>query len=124
MPSLKWPSVEEQIAAHKVRTGSALEQLIRAHQDFGVLRPEEATDELGYPPWLRVYWRKRHPEARYPAGDPTGGYPLSMGNVLEMMLADQDRPEWSEAAKAVSSEPAPQKPPSRRTPRSTDRRGR
>ena len=48
--------------ASKVIPGSALEKLIRENQDFDMLSPEEAHDRLRLPPWLRVYWRKQHPE--------------------------------------------------------------
>jgi hypothetical protein len=112
--STEWPSVEEQLTAHGVRPGSALERLIRAHQDFGVLRPDEAADRLGIPPWLRVYWRRQHPESRYAASDPTGGYPMLIKKYLAMMLANQDRPEWSEAAKATAQKPSSAVTPKRR----------
>ncbi len=85
-----WPSVEEQIAAYKVFQGSALEKLIRDNQDFYLLRPEEANDKIGLPPWLRVYWRKKHPEAVYSAKDPTGGYPRALKRLLAWMLLNQD----------------------------------
>jgi hypothetical protein len=70
-----WPSVEEQLAAAKVARGSALEKLIRDNQDFHMLRPEEANDKIGLPLWLRVYWRKQHPELVYSANDPTAATP-------------------------------------------------
>ena len=41
-----------------------------------MLRAGEASDKIPVPLWLRVYWRKGHPEANYSAADPTGGYPL------------------------------------------------
>src|SRR6266436_9455947 len=64
-----WPTIQEQLAEAKAVPGSALEQLIRDNQDFDLLHREEAHDNLGYPAWLRVYWRKAHPEARsYPSG--------------------------------------------------------
>lgn len=70
--------------------GSALEQLIRDNQDFELLHPSEADDELEYPPWLRVYWRKAHPEATYPPNDPSGGYPLVLERIYAWMRANQD----------------------------------
>ena len=85
-----WPSVEEQLAAAKAVQGSALEKLILDHQDFHLLRPEEAHDTLGFPPWLRVYWRKSHPEGKYSADDPSGGYPRVLNRVHAWMLAHQD----------------------------------
>ena len=85
----KWPSVEDQLNEVKVVHGSALEKLIRDHQDFQMLRPEEAHDKLGLPPWLRVYWRKLHPDANY--SGPSGGYPLLLADLYEWMIDHQDR---------------------------------
>jgi hypothetical protein len=82
--------VEEQLAAVNVRPDSALEKLIRDNQDFQILRADEAHDRLGYPPWLRVYWRKAHPEGKYAANDPSGGYPFVLKRVLAWMLSHQD----------------------------------
>jgi hypothetical protein len=88
----QWPTVEEQLSASKVIPGSALEKLVRENQDFEMLRPEEAHDKLRLPPWLRVYWRKHHPEARYAAHDPTGGYPLALRDLYNWMIRHQDLP--------------------------------
>jgi len=85
-----WPTLEEQLRASKVIPGSALEKLIRENQDFDRLRPEEAHDNLRLPPWLRVYWRKQHPELRVAAHDPTGGYPLALWDIYLWMLEHQD----------------------------------
>jgi hypothetical protein len=87
-----WPSVEEQLAAAKVVHGSALEKLIRENQDFHLLRLEEANDKIGLPVWLRVYWRKQHPEGAYSANDPTGGYPRVLKNLYAWMVLHQDLP--------------------------------
>jgi hypothetical protein len=88
----RWPTLEEQLAASRVIHGSALEKLIRDNQDFSILRPEEAHDDLQLPPWIRVYWRRLHPEGRYAAEDPTGGYPLSLEETWHAMLKDQEWP--------------------------------
>jgi hypothetical protein len=101
---MTWPSVEEQLAASKVIHGSALEKLIRDNQDFSILRPEEAHDKLGIPPWLRVYWRKAHPNADY--SGPTGGYTLVLKNYYHWMLDHQDlKPEQGPSAPSQSAEP-------------------
>ena len=92
MPTPVWPSVDEQLAAAKVTHGSALEKLVRENQEFDMLRQEEAHDQLGIPHWLRVYWRKHHPEATYSASDPTGGYPRTIKNVYVWMQHNQDLP--------------------------------
>src|SRR5882672_8397020 len=68
-----WPTVDEQFKKDKVDPASALAALILANQDFSVLRLDEQNDNIGLPPWLRVWWRKGHPEAVYSASDPTGG---------------------------------------------------
>src|SRR5207302_133201 len=60
------------------------------NQDLGLLRPEEAADSLKLPPWLRVLWRKHHPDGRYLASDPTGGYPLLLRNLHQWMITPQD----------------------------------
>ena len=103
-----FPSLEEQLRAAKVESGSALDKLIRNNQKFEMLRPEEASDQLGLPPWLRVYWRKKHPDGKY--FGPSGGYPLVLEHLYEWMLAHPDLPDFD-----VSDSPA--KPPADVTPR-------
>jgi hypothetical protein len=86
-----WPSVAEQLAADRVQPGSALEQLIRANQNFDLLRADElTTTRAELPPWLKVIWKKEHPKGNYTADDPTGGYPLVLREVHEWMLSHQD----------------------------------
>ena len=89
-----WPTLAEQLQqdyyGFKVAPGTALEQLIRENQDFARLRADEMTDKRGLPPWLRVWWRKAHPEVKYTAEDAAGGYPLVLKEILEWMLTHQD----------------------------------
>lgn len=87
-----WPSVEEQLAEAKVIHGSALEKLIRENQDVSLLRPEEAHDKRHLPPWLRIYWRKQHPNAIYTG--PSGGYPLVLEKLYDWMTEHQDLPGY------------------------------
>jgi IPT/TIG domain/BNR repeat-like domain len=102
MPEAGWPSVDEQLNQDSVPPGTALERLIREHQDFSLLRPEEATDRIGVPPWLRVYWRKQHPELDYRAEDPTGGYPRALKNIYAWMVTHPDlQPEHIEPTAGV-----------------------
>jgi hypothetical protein len=109
-----WPTIEEQLAASKVARGSPLEKLILENQDFTMLRPEEAHDDLGLPPWIRVFWRRLHPEQDYSSQDATGGYPLSLRDTYHAMLLDQEWPaRFADQLRAISS--ASDK--SRRTPR-------
>ncbi len=84
-----WPTLEEQLAAMKVKPGSALEKLIRGNQDFDLLYPEESHDQLPYPPWLRVYWRKAHPEVDWYR---TVAYPLILKEIGGWMRRHQDLP--------------------------------
>ena len=90
VPHLQWPSVAEQLQRDHVRAGTELERLIRSNQDFAMLRPDEATDDRGIPPWLRVFWRKAHPELTYRADDPSGGYPLVLRDIYAWMVFHQD----------------------------------
>lgn len=85
-----WPSLDRQLAADRVVSGSALQRLIEENQDFRLLRPEEARDTIPVPPWLRVLWRKEHPHLEYRADDPTGGYPHVLKEVHEWMISHQD----------------------------------
>src|SRR6185369_11232320 len=85
-----WPSVEKQLAKDRVLPGTALERLVLANQDFSILRPEEANDKLLIPLWLRVHWRKAHPEGNYSGADATGGYPLVLREVAEWMVHHQN----------------------------------
>src|SRR5581483_7590573 len=85
-----WPDLAQQLRAAHVRAGSALAALVAANQDLALLRTAEAHDTLPVPPWLRVWWRKQHPEGRYRDGDPTGGYPLVLKEIYEWMVLHQD----------------------------------
>src|ERR1700743_1668835 len=76
-----WPTLNQQLTADSIDPRSALAALIAANQDFSLLRPEEARDKLPFPLWLRVLWRRAHPEGTYSANDPTGGYPLILKEV-------------------------------------------
>jgi hypothetical protein len=84
----RWPKLEEQLRASRVKPGTALEELVRENQGFEILRPEEADDQLHVPVWLRVYWRKLHPDADY--SPPSGGYPLTLVDLHEWMMQHQD----------------------------------
>jgi len=85
-----WPSIDRQLAKDHVVPRSALETLVYENQDFSLLRPGELHDKIAVPAWLRVWWRKSHPEVVYAAKDPTGGYPHVLKEVYEWMLTHQD----------------------------------
>lgn len=85
-----WPSLHTQLARDHVPPGSALETMITDNQDFSLLDPREARDQIRIPLWLRVQWRKAHPEMKYDAADPTGGYPYVLKEAHEWMRAHPD----------------------------------
>jgi hypothetical protein len=86
----KFPPLDEQLKKAHAKPGSALDKLIRENQDFTKLKKKDADDPI-VPPWLKVYWRKGHPEVNYDNDiDPTGGYPLVLKEVLEWMTTHQD----------------------------------
>jgi hypothetical protein len=86
-----WPSVEEQLKAAQAIPGTPLEKLIRDNQDASVLRPDERPDDLvGLPLWLRIYYRKTHPDEPLSTVDPAGGYPDVLHRSLQWMLEHQD----------------------------------
>lgn len=91
-----WPTLAGQLKAANVTPGSALDKFIRAHQSFATLRPEEATDRLGLPPWIRVFWRKQHPDGQY--SGPSGGYPLVLERLVDWMIAHEDLPGFDPKA--------------------------
>lgn len=106
--NVAWPSLDRQLEADRVVSGSALQRLIQENQEFHLLRPEEARDKIPVPPWLRVLWRKQHPDLEYRADDPTGGYPHVLKEIHEWMLSHQDllpglpEPEIPPASEKVS----------------------
>jgi hypothetical protein len=88
-----WPSLQEQLSAAKVIPGSALEKLIKDNQDFTMLDPSENPNDIWrLPLWLRVYFRKQHPEVEFRG--PGVGYPLALKELHEWMLHNQDLPTY------------------------------
>ena len=88
----KWPSIKQQLQADKIAPDTALEKLVKDNQDFHVLAPEEANDDVELPPWLRVYWRKNHPDIQHSTVNPGGGYPDVLYTIYSWMLEHQDLP--------------------------------
>ena len=87
-----WPSLQEQLDATRSPRGSALERLIRDNQDFHLLQPQEARDDAGIPLWLRVFWRKNHPDVQHSSVNPGAGYPDVLYNIHTWMLSHPDLP--------------------------------
>lgn len=85
-----WPTVRQQLQQDAVKSGSALEQLILANQDFHMLDEREAKDKIRVPAWLRVLYKKNHPDHVYNHKDPAGGYPHVLKEIHEWLLTHQD----------------------------------
>jgi hypothetical protein len=92
MTNGKVPSVDSQIKSAKAPKGSALERLIRENQDFKLLSPEELEGETPLPPWLRVFWRKQHPEISMPDKNAGEAYPEVLSQIYKRMVANPDLP--------------------------------
>jgi hypothetical protein len=107
--SAAWPTLAQQLAEAKAPPGSALAQLIEAHQDFAKLRPAEAHDKIGIPPWLRLLWREQHPSRPSDAHDPTGGYPRRLKDTFRWMRSHPDlqrgEPEQDEPSSKAAAPP-------------------
>jgi hypothetical protein len=100
-----WPGVDKQLRKDHIRPGTALEALVYENQDFGMLFPEEANDTIPVPLWLRVWFRKGHPELTYSRQDPTLGYPRVLHEVYEWMTSHQDlRPTEADVAAAPDAD--------------------
>jgi hypothetical protein len=86
----RWPSLEEQLRRARAIHGSELEKLIQSNQDLHLLRPEEhENDGIDIPPWLRVHYRKNHPELK-PAPKPVGDYPEALENLERWLETHQN----------------------------------
>jgi hypothetical protein len=101
--SRQGPSLDQQLKDSRVIAGSALETLIKQNQDFSILAPSELHDNLPFPLWLRVFFRKAHPELDF--SGPRPGYPLILKEVLSYMIRHQDLPEAPPGV-AESSKPS------------------
>jgi hypothetical protein len=92
-PPKNFPALDAQLGKARAKPGSALDKLIRAHQDFAKLEERDADDRI-VPPWLKVYWRNndqdRVEENFDNPQDPTGGYPFVLKEVFEWMTTHQD----------------------------------
>lgn len=95
-PAVTWPSVEEQLRESRVIHGSELEKLILANQEEHLLRPEEHPDDgIDVPLWLRIHYRKNHPDQPPAPAGAVGDYPEVLENLHEWMKAHQDLPDLS-----------------------------
>jgi hypothetical protein len=86
----RWPSMATQLSKDHVPSGSELERFIRENQNFSMLDDSERDDTIPVPFWLRVAFRKAHPELEFSANDPTHGYPLALKEAHDWMRLHPD----------------------------------
>lgn len=98
------PSLEDELKRANAPRGSALEKVIRENQDYGLLASEELTDDYPIPLWLRVAWRRQHPEIPMPAKNPGAAYPEILSQVYRRMVANPNQP-WG--PNATTETPTP-----------------
>lgn len=99
----KRPTIRDQIESAKAPKGSALEKLIRANQDFDLLHPDEFEDDYPIPLWLRVAYRKQHPELELPSKNPGAAYPEVLTQIYQRMIANPNEP-WGQDAAATGGD--------------------
>jgi hypothetical protein len=105
MVAKKQPSVASQVRDARAPKGSVLEKMIRENQQFDMLAPEEVDDDYSPPLWLRVAYRKQHPEITFPEKNPGAVYPEVLSQVYQRMIANPDGP-WDRSAAAEDAETA------------------
>src|SRR3954467_1335106 len=98
------PTVDGQIESANAPRGSALERMIRANQDFDLVHPHELDDTYPVPLWLRVAWRKQHPDVQIPAKNPGAAYPEVLSQLYRRMVADPDDAWGVDAERGTSDE--------------------
>ena len=103
MPKSERPSVEDELDKAHAPKGSVLEKLIRENQDYSLLAPEELVDKYPVPLWLRVAWRKAHPEIPMPAKNPGAAYPEVLSQVYRRMVANPNQPWGPSATREITS---------------------
>lgn len=102
------PSIDNQLEQAKAPKGSALEKTIRENQNFELLAPEELADDYPIPLWLRVAWRKQHPEIPMPAKNPGAAYPEVLSQIYKRMVANP-LVHWGPGAASVNPLPSHEK---------------
>jgi hypothetical protein len=105
---MKRPTLKYQIEQTGAPSGSALEKMIRDNQDFNLLATEELEDDYPIPLWLRVAYRKQHPEIPFPSKNPGAAYPEGLYQVYKRMVANPNEP-WGGAATKNPPSPEPEK---------------
>lgn len=95
------PSLSAQLKDANAPKGSALERIIKDNQDVDVLEPAEFDDRFPYPLWLRVWWRKQHPEVQMPSINPGAAYPEVLSQLYKRMRANPELP-WGNQEKMTA----------------------
>jgi hypothetical protein len=106
-------TVAEQIKNTGAPANSALAKLISENQDTGLLHPDELNDDYPTPLWLRVLWRKQHPEIPMPAKNPGAAYPEILSQIYKRMVANPDQVWGPNATPTKPTTPAKRKSPRR-----------
>lgn len=96
------PSLDAQIEEARAPKNSNLERIIKENQDFELLEPEELADRFSYPLWLRVWWRKQHPEVQMPPTNPGAAYPEALSGLAKRMKANPELP-WGDQEKMTDA---------------------
>lgn len=96
---MKRPTVTDQIRQAGAPSGSRLEAVIRENQNYEILHPDELDDDYSLPLWLRVFWRKHHPEVQMPDKNPGAAYPEVLSQLYRRMVANPNAPWGIEPGK-------------------------
>jgi hypothetical protein len=68
-----------------------------------MLGPGEIDDDYPLPLWLRVLWRKQHPEIAMPEKNPGAAYPEVLSQIHKRMIANPDLP-WGQTPEEKTPE--------------------
>jgi hypothetical protein len=84
------PPIDTQLQADDIDADSILARVVRQSQDAELLCDSEFDDHLGIPLWLRINWRKGHPEDHFRCDDPGYGYPRVLYEAYGWLVRHQD----------------------------------
>ncbi|HEV3115895.1 MAG TPA: sialidase family protein [Gemmataceae bacterium] len=64
--------------------------MVENNQELHLLKAAGVKGKIDVPDWLKVYYRKQHPQLKAALQDPTQGYPLALESIYHWMLTHQD----------------------------------